>query len=175
MGPGLRQLARQARCPRCGYDVAGLDPWATCPECGIDHAGRIKRLERRDRRSLDWMQAYFFLAIIGGSTYVPMLTNIIAGIFWNGAMPWDPGFRTFVENDDLPILDMRFGFAFMGMLISALLWPFMLAMLAWIMWNRWRDRRDKRTPWWLWLLLVAPAISPVVLWYLGMNFLIMPD
>ena len=35
------------RCPRCGYDLTGLDPSRSCPECGENQRARLERAVAR--------------------------------------------------------------------------------------------------------------------------------
>lgn len=61
------RVLMQERCPRCGYDLAGLDPSRSCPECGENQRARLERKvedawttagpgrERRRGRLLLWI------------------------------------------------------------------------------------------------------------------------
>lgn len=41
------RVLMQERCPRCGYDLAGLDPARSCPECGENQRARLEQAVAR--------------------------------------------------------------------------------------------------------------------------------
>lgn len=173
MGRGLRQLARQARCPRCGYDVAGLDPRATCPECGIDASSKVQLRRNRAFARTGWLQAYWIIALVAALPLATAAINIVAAMGFLGSRPSGPGWRH-VETGEFPILDITMALTMLGFLGSVLLWPFMLLLLASIAWGQWSERHHRTTPWSLWLPLPLPLALPVMIWVV-MNLMIFPD
>ncbi len=174
MGLGLTTLARKTRCPRCGYDLAGLDGFAPCPECGIDATGRDDLRDRRQRR-LAFLHSYWALALLSALPLLPLLVNCVAAVFWQRALPWQAGYHFHVETNEFMVLDVTSGLAILGFLGSVVLWPFLVLLLAYTLWLRWCDRHHQGTPWWLWLLMPGPLLLPFALWWAIDWLLVFPD
>lgn len=173
MGLGLRKLARQAHCPRCGYQLSGLDQRAICPECGTDANSRLQLKRKRDLSRVGWLQAYWAIAFVAALPLATAAINIVAAMIFLASRPNGPGWRH-VETGEFPILDITMALTMLGFLGSVLLWPFMLLLLASIAWGRWTERHHRTTPWSLWLLLPLPLALPVMIWVV-MNLMIFPD
>lgn len=174
MGSGLDQLARQARCPRCGYHLGGLGPAAVCPECGTDARGRAELRDRRQRR-LAFLHSYWALAILSALPLLALLVNAIAATLWQNAWPWQPRYRAHVENNEFMVLDVSAGLTILGFLGSVVLWPFLVLLLVYTLWSRWCDRHQRETPWWLWLLMPGPILLPFAMWWAIGWLLVFPD
>ncbi|MFI4916190.1 MAG: hypothetical protein ACIAS6_06760 [Phycisphaerales bacterium JB060] len=174
MGLGLDTHARKTRCPRCGYDLAGLGQLAPCPECGTDALGREELRDRRQRR-LAFLHSYWALAILSALPLLPLLINAIAATLWQNAWPWQPGYQAHVESNDFLLLDVSAGLTILGFLGSVVLWPFLVLLLAYTLWSRWCDRHHRATPWWLWLLMPGPILLPFAMWWAIGWLLVFPD
>jgi hypothetical protein len=174
MGLGIGKLARKTLCPRCGYDLAGLNGFVACPECGIDATGRSDLRDRRERR-VAFLHSYWALALLSAVPLLPLLVNSIAAIFWQKALPWQTGYHFHVETNEFMVLDVTCGLTILGFFGMVVLWPFLVLLLAYTLWSRWCDRHQQDTPWWVWLLMAGPILLPFAMWWAMNWLLVIPD
>lgn len=74
-------MSRGARCPHCGYDLAGLVDRGVCPECGHDPAEagpREATFFRRLRRTVITILAIGMVALVSIALLVPMPARLYA-------------------------------------------------------------------------------------------------
>lgn len=166
MGFGLRKLARQARCPRCGYQLTGLDRRATCPECGTDAIRRHQLRRERELYRNGWLQAYWIIAILSALPIVPLLANLTAGLIWSGVMPWHPDFQTNLHNGPTRFFDMTTMLGLFDLFFTVMAWQFQFVSFWFLVWLKCSARLELRTPVLLWILMAVALLSPFLLWVL---------
>ncbi|UYV11439.1 MAG: hypothetical protein NCW75_09010 [Phycisphaera sp.] len=120
---------------------------------------------------MGWLQAYWAIAFVASLPLMTAAINIVAAMVFLWSWPNGPGWRH-VETGEFPILDITMVLTMLGLMGSALLWPFMVLLLACIAWGQWTERQLRTTPWSLWLLL--PLALPCVIWVV-MHLMIFPD
>lgn len=174
MGLALHKLARISHCPRCRYDLAGLDDSALCPECGIEPSERRRLRQERQQARHVWIRGYWAAAAVGAIPFLSVGVNLVGGVLWSGRMPWDPAFPQFVENGDWLLFDFTADLTILGFLGIALAWPIMLLLLVFFAWCRWCNRDLHIWPWWMWLLVIFPVVAPFPLRYCA-GAIVFPD
>lgn len=166
MGLGLRNLARQARCPRCGYQLTGLDRRATCPECGTDAIRRHQLRRERELYRNGWLQAYWIIAILSALPIVPLLANLTAVVIWSGVVPWHTDFNSQLHNGPTRFFDTTAMLGLFGLFFTVMAWPFQCVLFLYLVWLKCSARLEQRTPVLAWILMASALLSPLLLWQL---------
>lgn len=169
---GLKQLERRAMlnrlCPGCGYDLAGLDRYASCPECGMAADTRAIRRDESARSVVFITNLALLTNAIALAPVPPAIMNIAAARFVLGL-----GANTHVDKGLYPALDWSATAIFVLMLPMLGVWlaSFFIAPAALVI----RLRARVPTAWWLWPMLACGPILTPAIWIGSVSFMTIPD